>query len=107
MTRKKDKIVLEIEEFISPTIIERLEQQGGVVKPSIDDWRAMVDCVLIDPAYDGKVFNVTLTDVPQRKTDLVAGKYELPASQSDTTVAVKIIDMLGEEILMVDTTRGK
>jgi hypothetical protein len=86
-------------DFISPTIIERLEQQAGIVKPKIDDWRAMVDCVMIDAAYDGKVFNVTLSDVPERKIDLVAGKYELPAPASKTTVAVKIIDMLGEEVL--------
>jgi len=103
VARKKDKILLEIEEFISPTIIERLEQQGGVLKPRIDDWRAMVDCVMIDPAYDGKVFNVALADVPEKKTDLVAGKYELPSPQGEITVAVKIIDMLGEEVLVTQT----
>lgn len=94
------KIVVEIEDFISPTIIERLEQQAGMLKPKIDDWRAMVDCVMIDPAYDGKVFNVALADVPERKTDLVAGRYELPAPHGETTVAIKIIDMLGEEVLV-------
>lgn len=91
---------MQIEEFISPTIIERLGQQGGVLKPKIDDWRAMVDCVMIDPAYDGNVFNVVLADVPEKKTDLVEGKYEFPSRQGETTVAVKIIDMLGEEVLI-------
>lgn len=94
------KIVVEIEDFISPMIIERLEQQAGMLKPKIDDWRAMVDCVMIDAAYDGKVFNVALSDVPEKKTDLVTGRYELPASNGETTVAVKIIDMLGEEVLV-------
>jgi hypothetical protein len=61
----------------------------------------MVDCVMIDPAYDGKVFNVALSDVPEKKTHLVAGRYELPAPTGKTTVAVKIIDMLGEEVLTV------
>ena len=32
-----------------------------------------------DTAYDGKVFNIALNDVPERKDDLVAGRYELPA----------------------------
>ncbi|MBI2884330.1 MAG: site-specific DNA-methyltransferase [Candidatus Methylomirabilis oxyfera] len=94
------KIVVEIEDFISPTIIERLDQQAGMLKPTIDDWRAMVDCVMIDPAYDGQVFNVALADVPEKKTDLVVGRYELAAPSAETTVAIKIIDMLGEEVLV-------
>jgi hypothetical protein len=106
VARKKDRLLVEIEDFISPTILERLEQQSGLVKPKIDDWRAMADCVMIDPAYDGKVFNVALSDVPERKTDLVAGKYELPAPAGETTVAIKIIDMLGEEVLVKLSVKG-
>jgi hypothetical protein len=98
--RTGDKIVVEIADFISPTILERLEMDAGVFKAKITDWRAMVDTVLIDAAYDGEVFNVALSDVPERKSDLVAGKYELPAPAGETTVAVKIIDMLGEEVLI-------
>lgn len=98
--RKKENIVIEIKDFISPTIIERLSQQEGVLKPHITDWRAMVDCVMIDPAYDGKVFNIALSDVPERKSDFVSGQYELPAPKAKTTVAIKITDMLGEEVLV-------
>jgi len=61
---------------------------------------------MIDPAYDGQVFNVALSDVPERKTDLVAGRYELPAPNGDTTLAVKIIDMLGEEVLVTLAVKG-
>ena len=100
VARKKDKLLVEIEDFISPTILERLEQQAGFLKPTIVDWRAMVDCVMIDPAYDGQVFNVALADVPEKKTDLVVGRYELAAPSAETTVAVKLIDMLGEEVLV-------
>jgi hypothetical protein len=61
----------------------------------------MVDCVMIDADYDGKLFNVCLSDVPEKKTDVVSGKYELPAPKAKTKVAVKIIDMLGEEVVEV------
>jgi DNA modification methylase len=104
---KKDTLMVEINDFISPTILERLSQQAGLLKPKIDDWRAMVDCVMIDPAYDGKVFNVALSDVPEKKTDLVAGRYELPAPNGKTTVAVKIIDMLGEEVMVTKEHTGQ
>lgn len=96
-------IKITIESFISPTIIERLKQQAGILSPQIDDWRAMVDSVMIDPAFNGEVFNAVLADVPERKSDLVVGKYYLPVPEGETTVAVKITDMLGEEILITKT----
>lgn len=101
--RSRGKLVVEIQNFISPSIIERLRQQAGVLQPRIEDWRAMVDSIMIDTAYDGKVFNVCLTDLPERKSDFVAGRYELDAPAGETTVAVRITDMLGEEVLI--TTR--
>ncbi len=98
--RKDGKILVEIEDLISPSIIERLKEQAGILSPQIDDWRSMVDTVMIDSAYNGEVFNIVLADVPERKDDLVAGSYELDAPRGETTVAVKISDMLGEEILV-------
>ena len=98
--RKGGEILVEIRDFASPTILERLETQSGLLAPKIEDWRAMVDCVLIDTNYDGKTFNVALADVPEKKTDFVEGRYTLPAPAGETTVAVKLIDMLGEEVVV-------
>lgn len=56
---------------------------------------------MIDIAYNGQIFNTTFSDVPDKKNDLVEGRYVLPAPAAATTVAVKIIDMLGEEVLVV------
>ena len=100
INRLKSKISVEIKDFISPSVIEHLEDQSGILKPKIDDWRAMADCVMIDTAYDGKVFNVVLSDIPEKKTDLVQGAYELDPPKGRTIVAVKIVDMLGEEVLV-------
>jgi hypothetical protein len=102
IAREDGKIVVEIEDFISPTIVERLQQQTGVVKPRIDDWRAMVDSVLIDPDYDGDVFDIALSDLPEKRADLVSGHYEIATANKTAMVAVKIIDMLGEEVLVAE-----
>ena len=51
----------------------------------------------------GQVFNVVLADVPEKKSDLVAGKYTLPAPEGENNMAVKITDMLGEEVLITQT----
>ena len=54
----------------------------------------------VDPAYDGQVFNTRLSDIPERKTDLVSGTYEIDAPGGQTTVAVRVTDALGEEVLV-------
>ncbi len=97
--RNGDKLNITIEGFISSSIIEQLKSQAGLLAPQIDDWRAMVDSVMIDTSYNGQVFNIALSDVPARRNDLVIGLYELPAPDGETAVAVKITDMLGEEVL--------
>jgi hypothetical protein len=61
----------------------------------------MVDCVMMDTNYDGKVFNINLSDVPEKRDDLVKGKYVLDGLKEKSRIAVKIIDMLGEEVLTV------
>lgn len=98
--RKGSKLHVEIKDFISPGILQRLAQQSGVVQAKVADWRAMVDSVMIDTAFDCVVFNVVHADVPERKTEFVAGEYVLDAPAGETTVAVKITDMLGEEVLV-------
>ena len=100
-TRDGDTLVLQIDDVVSPSIIARLDLQEGVFRAHIPDWRAVVDCVLIDAKHSGELFNVTLADVPARKQDLVMGRYELPAPPPGATVALKVIDMLGEECVIL------
>lgn len=59
----------------------------------------MVDCVMIDPACDGWVFDLALAGIPERKEDLVRGHYEPPAAAGAITVAATMVDMLGEDVL--------
>jgi len=94
------RLVVEIQDVVSPTIMQRLNLDQGIFRAQITDWRAVVDCILIDTQYDDQVFNVTLADVPARKQDLVSGRYELPVPPEGAKVAVKVIDMLGEELVV-------
>lgn len=95
-----EKLFVEIHDVFSPSILQRLDMQEGVFRAKIEDWRSVVDCVMIDTDYNGEVFNVALSDIPARKQDLVEGVYQLSAPKKGATVAVKIIDMLGEETLV-------
>jgi len=100
LERDGDKIVVEILDVISPTIMQRLNLGQGLFSVQISDWRSVVDCVMIDLQYQSPIFNITVSDVPEGKDDLVQGRYELLAPAPGSAVAVKIIDMLGEELLL-------
>jgi len=97
---KNDKLLVEVTDVFSPTIIQRLNMEQGVFRATIEDWRSVVDCIMIDTEYDGEIFNVALTDIPAKKQDLVEGRYELSLPPDGSIVAVKVIDMLGEEMII-------
>jgi len=90
----------------SPACLSPFRLRPLHLSPKVDDWRAMVDCVRIDPAYDGQTFRIAHSDIPEKKTDFVQPTYTLDAPKGKTTVAVKIIDMLAEEVLVVREVRG-
>lgn len=96
----KRKVKIKITSFISPTIIKHLELESGLLQKKIPDFRSMIDVVLVDTNYDGEVFKIGFSDVPEKQSDLVKGEYELAISEKPTKVAVKVIDMLGEEVLI-------
>ncbi|MBM4136659.1 MAG: site-specific DNA-methyltransferase [Nitrospira sp.] len=95
------KAIIEIKDFISPTIIERFNIDNKLFKVKIPDFRSMIDTVLIDTNYDGNTFHIVYSDVPEKKNDLVKGKYEIEIPKKKIKIAVKIIDMLGEEVMNV------
>jgi len=45
---------------------------------------------------------VDYSDVPEKKDSLVSGHYELDCPRSETTIAVKITDVLGGEVIVAE-----
>lgn len=103
ITKQAKQSTVTIEHFISPTILARLDIDRTLFDEQIDDFRAQIDCVLIDTDYDGKHFKIVESDLPEKKTDLIKGNYVLTLPRTGATVAVKIVDMLGEEVLETST----
>jgi DNA modification methylase len=99
ITQNKNKKIVEIKNYLSPTILKRLEIDKNLFEEQITDFRSQIDVVLFDFNYDGKIFNVCESDIPLRKRDFVKSKYEL---ETTSKIAVKIIDMLGEETLIIE-----
>jgi len=91
---------VKISNYISPTIIERLNSNESLDKVQITDFRSMIDLVLFDLNFDGNVFNISESDVPLND-ELISGVYKFPIPENPSKIAIKIIDMLGEETVKV------
>ena len=100
--REGDSVKITIAEYISPTILARMDIDRTIFDEQIDDFRAQIDCVLIDTDYTGEHFKIVESDVPEKKDDYVKGEYTVSLPRSDARVAVKIIDMLGEETVVTE-----
>jgi adenine specific DNA methylase Mod len=101
IVKKDGKTSVEIKDYFSPTILKRLDLDRTVFDEQITDFRAQIDVVLIDTDYNGKTFNICLSDVPEKKKDFVKAKYEFEINDKKQKIAVKIIDMMGEEVLVI------
>lgn len=72
-----------------------LLQKLSIQKESVDEWRQLVESVMIDWNYDGVVMQPAVTDIPDKK-NLVSGIYDIPESAG--TIKVKITDLLSESL---------
>ena len=84
-----DEQKLVVEKFYPNTLLEKLRHDGT----EVEDYREMVESIMIDTNYDGSIFEPTIVDIPD-KNELVTGEYELPADSG--TIAIKITDLLSE-----------
>lgn len=93
-------IRVELIKVTAPRIMAQLTQTGLYPAQEPLDWRTLVDCVAIDPTYDGQVFRSALVDAPLKKSSQVRGLYTVATPPGPTCVAVRITDLLGEELII-------
>jgi len=87
LSLKRGELV--IEKFYPMNLLQKLSLQ----KESVEDWKELVESVLIDWNYDGAVLQPAVVDIPG-KNDLVTGVYTVPDDAG--TIRVKITDLLSE-----------
>lgn len=80
---------LVIEKFYPMNLLQKLSLQ----KESVEDWKELVESVLIDWNYDGAVLQPAVVDIPT-KNEMVKGVYKMPDDAG--TIRVKITDLLSE-----------
>ena len=74
---------------------KRNMQKLSLQKEYVEDWKQLVESIMIDWNYDGVVMQPMVTDVPDKK-EFVAGIYDIPEDAG--TIKVKITDLLSESL---------
>lgn len=80
---------IKIENFYPMNLLQKL----SLMKENVEDWRELVESIMVDFNYDGVVMEPTITDVPDKK-ELVVGEYDIPSDAG--RIKVKITDVLSE-----------
>lgn len=89
IVRENGKLI--IRSFYPLNLMQKLSLQ----KEYVEDWRQLVETIMIDWNYDGVVMQPTVLDIPDKK-DLVVGIYDIPENAG--TIKVKITDLLSESL---------
>lgn len=89
VVREGDKLV--IRAFYPMNLMQKLSLQ----KEYVEDWRQLVDSIMIDWNYDGAVMQPTVIDIPG-KNGMVKGIYDIP--ENCGTIKIKITDLLSESL---------
>ncbi len=80
---------LYIDAFYPMNLLQKLSLDNE----DVEDWKELVDSVLIDWHYDGVTFSPETTDVPDAKS-MVMGSYAMPKDAS--RIHIKITDLISE-----------
>lgn len=82
---------LVIESFYPMNLMQKLSLQ----KEHIDNYKQLVESIMIDWNYDGQTLRPKVIDIPD-KNEYVKGKYTVPVSHGK--IKVKITDLLSESL---------
>jgi len=81
--------VLEINNFYPLNLLQKL----SLMKENVEEWKELVESILIDWDYNGEYLEPDVIDVPE-DDELVKGRYMLPENVGE--IRVKITDLLSE-----------
>src|SRR5699024_3068700 len=91
IVREGDKLV--IRSFYPLNLMQKLSLQ----REYVEDWRQLVESIMIDWNYDGVVLQPSKIDLPDKK-EFVTGVYDIPEDAGN--IKVKITDLLSESFEM-------
>lgn len=91
IAREGNKVI--VRAFYPMNLMQKLSLQ----KEYVEDWRQLVESIMIDWNYDGVVMQPAVMDIPA-KNELVTGIYDIPEDAGK--IKIKITDLLSESLEM-------
>ena len=88
---KNNKI--KIKNFYPLNLLQKL----SIDKTEVDEYKQLVESVMIDYNYDGETLKPQITDIPE-KNEFVKGIYDIPENHG--RIKIKITDLLSESFEM-------
>lgn len=107
-----NKLSVEIQEFYSPILMRKLEIENEKIidkkaRAKVEDFKQIIDSIAIDVDYDGKLFNAEIIDLPDKK-EMIKSQYSHTYKKAgDYSIAIKIVDVLGEEYFETFNVKSK
>ena len=89
IVREGNKLI--VRAFYPMNLMQKLSLQ----KEYVEDWRQLVDSIMVDWNFDGAVMQPSVIDIPD-KNEMVQGIYTIPDDAG--TIKVKITDLLSESL---------
>ncbi|MGN0141704.1 MAG: site-specific DNA-methyltransferase [Roseburia sp.] len=89
VAKEGDKLI--VRAFYPMNLMQKLSLQ----KEYVEDWRQLVDSIMIDWNYDGVVMQPAVIDIPD-KNGMVSGVYTIPEDVG--AIKIKITDLLSESL---------
>lgn len=86
---KEDKLI--IKNFYPMNLLQKM----SLMKEYVEDWKTLVESIMIDWNYDGVVMQPSVMDIPD-KNELVKGEYHIPEDAGK--IKIKITDVLSESL---------
>ncbi len=89
IVRENSQLV--IKQFYPMNLLQKL----SIEKQNVENWRELVESVMIDFNYGEPIFEPKMLDIPERN-ELVKGEYKIPSDAG--TIRVKVTDLLSESL---------
>lgn len=96
--KRDSEVEIEIEDnklIIKNFYPMNLLQKMSLMKEYVEDWKTLVESIMIDWNYDGVVMQPSVMDIPD-KNELVKGEYYIPGDAGK--IKIKITDVLSESL---------
>ena len=101
VVRNGQGVMVKIRDYVNLSLCVKMGITREMFRKGDFDFRSQIESVFLDTDYKGEFLNIVMSDLPKKETDFVKGEYRVDLPREDARIAVKVVDILGEEVVVV------